>query len=455
MSQKQQDPKSVSRREFLKRTAALGVGLPALGGFLAACGSNQAPASPPQAASGQQSQAAAPAAGAAALQFWDMVWGPPEYIDTCKKVVDQFNQEHPDINVTYQSNPWSSWPQVFTTAVGSGTAPDISTGGGYQAIQFYPDGAILPLDEVAGELGPDAFAPGHLEALKYEDHYVGLPWGIDIRIPYYRKDLFEAAGVTPPTNWDELRAALKALTTGDQYGFAFAGNSPIGWQQLFSFMFNNDGGLFAESGELDVLNERNVEALTFVSDLIKDGVIHPGSAGFADADLLKAFSSGSAAMMIFSPGAEDRVPEVKDQVELLAPLTGPHGDKGTLAFGNNLMIYSQTKNPEATKTFLQWWSANSLPIWTEGHCGNLPARMSIAQDGYFQDNVFLKRTLDEWVPVSSLTGYKAPGTFPALADIDAGGMLNTMATDIMQGKDVVETLQRLETTLKSLRTLQP
>ncbi len=34
-------------------------------------------------------------------------------------------------------------------------------------------------------------------------------------------------------------------------------------------------------------------------------------------------------------------------------------------------------------------------------------------------------------------------------------MLNTMATDILQGKDVKETLQKLEATLKSLKTLQP
>ncbi len=384
-----------------------------------------------------------------------MVWGPPEYIDTAKKVVDQFNQANPNIKASYQSNPWSSWPQVFTTAVGSGTAPDISTGGGYQAIQFYPQGAILEIDDVVAGFKPDDFAPGHVEAMKFNGHYVALPWGIDIRIPYYRKDLFEKAGVKPPTNWDELRAALKKLTSGNQYGLAFPGNNPSGWQGMFSLLFNNGGGLFNEAGKLDVLSDRNVEAFTFIADLIKDGVVHPGSAGFSDADLTKAFSSGNAAMIIFTPGTEDRVPEIKQNVELLAPMTGPHGDKGTLAFANNIMIYKQTKNPDATKTFLKWWSENSLPIWTEGHCGNLPARTSIAKNAYFQNNVFLKRILDEWVPIGKLTGNKAPGTFPALADIDAGGMLNTMATDILQGKDVKETLQKLEATLKSLKTLQP
>ena len=63
--------------------------------------------------------------------------------------------------------------------------------------------------------------------------------------------------MTPPTNWDELRAGLKKLTTGDQYGIAFAGNNPNGWQEMFSLIFNNGGGLFSEDGKLVGCNEGN------------------------------------------------------------------------------------------------------------------------------------------------------------------------------------------------------
>jgi multiple sugar transport system substrate-binding protein len=60
-----------------------------------------------------------------------MIWGAPEYIDAGKALVAQFNQEHPDITVTYRSIPWANWYQTFVTAIGSGTAPDLSTGAGY------------------------------------------------------------------------------------------------------------------------------------------------------------------------------------------------------------------------------------------------------------------------------------------------------------------------------------
>ena len=37
------------------------------------------------------------------LQFWDMNWAGPEYIDAGKALVEKFNQEHPDIKVTYRT----------------------------------------------------------------------------------------------------------------------------------------------------------------------------------------------------------------------------------------------------------------------------------------------------------------------------------------------------------------
>jgi multiple sugar transport system substrate-binding protein len=371
-------------------------------------------------------------------------------------VVEQFNTANPNIKASYQSNPWSSWPQVFTTAVGSGTAPDVSTGGGYQAIQFYPQGAILEIDDVVSSFKPEDFLPGMVEGMKFNGHYVALPWGIDIRIPFYRKDLFEKAGLKPPTSWDELTAALKKLTSGNQYGIVFAGKDNSSWQGMWGFVINNGGGLFTKDFKLDTLNDRTVEALTMISSWVKDGLVHPGSAGFSGDDATKVFSTGGAGMFMFVPGTEERVtPDAKQNVELLAPMTGPHGEKGTLLFDNNIMVYKQTKNPDATKTFLKWWSENSLPIWTVGKAGNLPASASFAKDPYFQNNVFLKRIIDEWVPVGKLTGAQAMGTDPALADIDMGGMMITLSSDILQGMDPKAALQKLDATLKALPTMKP
>jgi multiple sugar transport system substrate-binding protein len=218
------------------------------------------------------------------LQFWDMIWGGPEYIDAGKALVSQFNQEHPDTTVAYRSIPWSNWYQTFLTAIGSGTAPDLSTGAGYQAVQLYDQDAILPIDDVISQLKADGqlddFLPKTIDTLKYKDHYVALPWAIDIRVWYYRKDLLEQAHVQPPTSWQEFKTAAQALTNpkADQYGLVACGDT-LGSHWLFTLMLNNGGGLFTKDGKPDLGSERNIEALRFLSDLVKNKFVYPASAG--------------------------------------------------------------------------------------------------------------------------------------------------------------------------------
>jgi hypothetical protein len=80
-------------------------------------------------------------------------------------------------------------------------------------------------------------------------------------------------------------------------------------------------------------------------------------------------------------------------------------------------------------------------------------RASIASDPYFQGNTTLKAVLDQWIPVGKLTTANVPGTMPALGELDSAGIFNTLATDIMQKADVTVALQKCETALKTLKSL--
>jgi len=388
------------------------------------------------------------------LDFWDMVWGPPEYIETAKKQVKKFNQEHPNIQVKYQSTPWSNWYQTFSTAIASGTAPDISTGAGYQAFQFYDQGAILPIDDVIEEWEAegklDDFFPGTIDTLKYDGHYVSLPWGLDLRVYYYRKDFFEEAGIEVPTNFDELRAAAKALTNDSgRYGLITPSDTG-GTHYLFQLMLNNGGGIFTEDKKVDFMNERNVEALQLYGDMVKDGSVNPAGAGMVGDDAIKSFGQGDAAMILEGPGFKNRFPEMEDKIEVMSPLEGFNGDKGTVMWVNNLMIYKETKHPEEAKTFLKWWSENSLPLWKEGNLEQLSARKSFSEDAYFQDNPVTKIVYDEYVPVGKTTGAHTTGAFPELNEIEGEGLMQTLTQRLIMGEDPVESMEIAEQKIKEI-----
>ena len=60
----------------------------------------------------------------------------------------------------------------------------------------------------------------------YKGHTITWPWAIDIRIPLYRTDFFQQAGVQVPTTWAEFRAAAKKLTGNGKYGLVESGADP-------------------------------------------------------------------------------------------------------------------------------------------------------------------------------------------------------------------------------------
>ncbi|MBW0000294.1 MAG: sugar ABC transporter substrate-binding protein [Verrucomicrobia bacterium] len=389
------------------------------------------------------------------LQFWDMIWGPAEYIDTGKALVAQFNQEHPDITVTYRSIPWSNWYQTFLTAIGSGTAPDLSTGAGYQAVQLYDQGAILPIDDLIsawqanGKLND--FLPKTVDTLRYDNHYVALPWAIDIRVWYYRKDLLEQAHIQPPSNWQEFKSAAQALTNdkAGQYGFVACGDT-LGSQWVYTLMLNNGGGLFTPDRKPDLGSDRNLEALRFLSDLVQSRVVNPASAGYKDDDAVSGFSQGTGALTLFPPGLSGRLPKIADKIGILKPLTGPHGDQGTIFWVNNIMLYKQGKHPAEAKAFLEWWSEHEKDLWTKGHVTQLPVRKSFAADPYFQENAETKFILENYVPVGKTTATHATEIFPKLNEVEGEGVMQTLMQNLLQGKDVSGSVKAASDRVKSI-----
>lgn len=426
--------------------------------IFAGCGAG-AENKPAPAATVEQSKEASKAADTSKgedveLQFWDMVWGPKEYIETASKLVDQYNQQSNGVTVKYQSTPWNNWYQTFATAIASGSAPDISTGAGYQAFQFSKIGAILPIDDVVEDLKSSGkisdFSDDSAELLKYDGHYVALPWNRDIRVIWYRKDLFEQAGVQPPKNWTEFREAAKKLTRGDVYGFATGGSMTSGIHFLLSMMLNNGGGLFDKDRNVAVTTDRNRETFHFISDLAKDGSINPASAGFTSDDFEKSFASGKAAMVLQNPGLDKKYPELAGKALALEPLEGPHGDKGTLNWINNIMLYKDSKHPNETKEFLKWWSENGKVLFTEGKLTALPARKSFTQDVFFTSDANNSSIITNYLPISKSTAANYTSLFPELNEIEGDTILTKAIQGLIMKKDADQILEDVQSGIESI-----
>ena len=203
----------------------------------------------------------------------------------------------------------------------------------------------------------------------------------------------------------------KATTGNGKYGLLSAGDT-LGSHYIYSAILNNGGALFTPDRKFTLASDRNVEAIQAFADMVKDGSVSPASAGYSSDDALAAFYRGDGAFLLNTPGLIDGAAAQKANIGIVPPMAGPHGDKGTIFWVNNIMVYQQTKHPEEVKTFLKWWSKNQKALWTQGTCGQLPVRKSIAADPYFSNNAALAQIISQYVPLGKTTGYGGQGHLP-------------------------------------------
>lgn len=88
--------------------------------------------------------------------------------------------------------------------------------------RFAANGWLAPLDDLwekyKTEYKLDDFPPAVMDAVSYNGHIYAMPILTNTELFYYRKDLFEQAGIAPPKTMDEYLAAAEKLNSGRMAG---------------------------------------------------------------------------------------------------------------------------------------------------------------------------------------------------------------------------------------------
>jgi multiple sugar transport system substrate-binding protein len=173
-----------------------------------------------------------------------------------------------------------------------------------------PDVFYVSTDLLAGYVEAGSLHPYGDQLSNVDDFYESLRDNFTIDDTFYcapkdfstlaliiNTDAWEEAGLTDddiPTDWDGLVAAAEALTTDGQVGLSFGPE----YQRLGAFMTQAGGGLVNDDGtEVIADSPENVEALTFVQQMLQDGILaYPTDIGTGWGG--EAFGSGAAAMTI-------------------------------------------------------------------------------------------------------------------------------------------------------------
>ncbi|MDQ3923471.1 MAG: ABC transporter substrate-binding protein, partial [Actinomycetota bacterium] len=365
----------LTRREFLLASAGAGAGL-----VLVGCGGGGGG----QGGSGGGEEYSGPSVE---LAFWNgFTGGDGPYMNA---LVDQFNAEHDNIQVSTNTVEWEDYYQRVPAAVRTEEGPDVGVMHVDQLGTNAARGVIIPLDEVADALGLEEsdFDPTVWNAGIYDGQRYGIPLDIHPLALYYNKSLMEEAGLDPnrpPQTRDEYESALEELRGNGVQGSWVSPFPFTGTLQFESLLWQFGGELYNEGASRATFNsDAGVEALTWMVDLIENG--YSPSDVAQDAEFI-AFQNGENALHWNGIWQINALKEVEDLDWGVAPLPQIGSADATWANSHNFVITQQATTDqnkvEASQVFINWISQQSIE-WARA--GQIPARNSVRESQEFED----------------------------------------------------------------------
>jgi multiple sugar transport system substrate-binding protein len=205
------------------------------------------------------------------IEIWHF-WASPVRRNGLQRIIAMCKQQLPNINVTDTVKPFGDiWTaNVAAVAAGSGM-PDVIVSDRPTLPKDAADGVYMSLQEFADRDGitRDQFYDWAWDQTLFEGQTYGIPFETDVRVLFWNKQLFEAAGLDPnkpPTTWDELWEMADKLDVKNEDGtykrIAFFPIWNAGFNPFWAYL--NGAPLIDENGQPVINSPEAVEAAEWI-----------------------------------------------------------------------------------------------------------------------------------------------------------------------------------------------
>jgi multiple sugar transport system substrate-binding protein len=386
MIEKSGTPRKFSRREMLRLTALASAGLVA-----AQCGGPAPTAAPTEAPKATEAPAAAPAAGKVTIRLVVMDYDEKMKPDT-QAVVDAFNKSQDKIEATLDVYNWGQGHDILVTQISAGQAPDVCNVSAQWLGEWSSINEVMSLDDLLSKEFLLNFVPSGLKAFTLKSKLMGLPYFLDPRAMYYRKDLFEEAGLNPPKTWDDVIAAGKKLhkppdMTGIGLTFARKSDDLDYWWYPWFGVNGADANLsiWTEDGRSRLATPEAIQATQFLVDLVQKHKVTNTDFSTAgrDEELQPLFYAGKLAMLEtgswFPTLLKKNAPDLKYGIEM--PPIAKAGLKPATGFWPDcVLMFKQTKHSKEAATLLEFMFSKENRLAFAKQRGVIPERIDVGED---------------------------------------------------------------------------
>lgn len=331
------------------------------------------------------------------IKFWAM-GAEAEYVT---KLVPEFEKENPGIKIDVQQIPWNAAQEKLVTAFASDNTPDICQLGNTWIPQFSSLHAIIALDHFVAKsktIKKENYFTGIWDTNVMDSIVYGIPWYIDTRVMFYRKDVFKEAGYkNPPRSWSELLdlcEKIKALyPNGNKYAIYLPTNE---WAPFIIFALQNHASLLKDNNSRGNFSSKEFkEAFEFADKFHKENLAPLGISEVTN--VYQAFAEKYFSIYISGPW---NINEFKKWMTgdladkwSTAPMPSKYGVKYpgiSLAGGSSLVIFKNSKHKDEAWKFIEFLSQTSTQLEFYHLLYNLPAVKEAWKDSSLENNKYIK-----------------------------------------------------------------
>lgn len=310
--------------------------------------------------------------------------------EVVQALLPEFEREHPGVHVHVQQIPWTAAHEKLLTGYVGNATPDVAQLGNTWIPEFVALDALVRLDSLASvppAVPESSYFAGIWRTNVVNGALYGIPWYVDTRLLFYRKDLLARAGYSdPPTTWAEWRTAMQAVKARAGPG-RYAIFVPFNeWNPPVILGLQAGSPLLRDGGRYGAFSQPPFRrAFDFYLDLYRSGLAPV--LGLNDiGNIYQEFERGTVAMWITGPWNigefRRRLPNAMQDRWSTAPLPGPNGPGSgvSMAGGSSIVLFRRSHQQMEAWQLAEYLSRPEQQLRFYKLTGDLPARTEAWRD---------------------------------------------------------------------------
>ena len=326
----------------------------------------------------------APASHVQHITFWVM----GREGEVVGQMLPEFERTHPGIKVEVQLLPWTAAHEKLLTAFAGDSTPDVSQLGNTWVPELAALDALQPLQPFvarSSQVRQDDYFPGIWDTNVIDGVLYGVPWYVDTRLLFYRRDLLAQAGFAMPprdwAQWSRAMAAIKARAGARKYAILLPLNE---FEPLLALALQQDEPLLRDGGRYGNFRSAGFRrALGFYVSIFQRGWA-PRMSNTQIANVWDEFGRGFYAFYISGPWNieefKKRLPASQQGDWMTMPLPGPNGPGASIAGGSSLVLFRASRHQAAAWQLIEYLSLPASQLRLHELTGAMPSRRSAWND---------------------------------------------------------------------------